>query len=198
MIRTLELSREIKVFTAVIVITSLAYLAITTREPQRSGPPLKLTPVESLEQGKDYDLSITLITADARDLACASDTKVGDLHCGFTLNGRPWKDPEGTQGKPSDVLVPYMTHDNVLFLIAGLWQEPALEKRLKEEPYEERVDGGELKRWERDQLRRFTATCKVNLVEKMETFKTRWELGKPFGDGRNTWVGKPRDCKIAD
>jgi hypothetical protein len=189
MIRTLELSREIKVFLAVISVTSVFYIYMTTREPPRIGPPPKVTPTADLDVGKEFEMTLTLITADERDLGCAADEKVGEFHCGFQAAARPWRESNGDPGKAEDTLQPYMTIDNVNFLIPGLWKEPAVAKRLSEEPYA---------KYERDQLRRFNATCKMKIEGKMPKFKVRWEMNRPWGDSENVWIGSVRECKVSD
>ncbi len=53
-------------------------------------------------------------------------------------------------------------------------------------------------KYERDQLRRFNATCKMKIEGKMPKFKVRWELNRPWGDSENVWIGSVRECKISD
>ncbi len=187
-IRSLDLSPEIIVFMVVISITSAIYLFLNTREPAR--PDLRVTPTGDLAVGKTIDISVTLVTADQRDLACAADDMVGTAHCAFNMMSRPFTLPSGeTPTKPDDIIQPFMTTDNVLFLIPGLWQEPAIAARAATEPYT---------KWERDQLHRFAATCKLSIQGKLDKFKTRWQLMAPFGDGSNAWVGRLSGCKVEE
>jgi hypothetical protein len=186
MIRTLALSRELKVFLAVTTVLTAAYLYATTGEHTRKHAKTAQTPAD-VPVGKTVDLSITLITADATGLACGSDTKVGNARCAFKGDGTPYPKDDT---EPKDIIAPYMTADNVLFLIPGLWQEPALAKRLQDEPPA---------KYERDQLRRFNANCKFTSEQKLPNFKVRWQPTAGWGDKNEpATVGRISDCKIED
>src|SRR3712207_7348631 len=50
-------------------------------------------------------------------------------HCAFKYDGKPWPKGEG-----EEIIAPYMTVDNQFLLVADLFKEPALQKRLQEEP----------------------------------------------------------------
>lgn len=188
-IRTLRLSREIWIFLGVTSLMSGVYLTMTTGETARQAvKPESLTPTD-LAPGRVIDAGITLITADAFGLSCGSDTKVaGEYHCAFGTNGTAYKSADGAPSKPEQVLSPYMTVDNVLFLIPGLWQQPVLKKRLEDEPPS---------KFTREQLeeRRFTVTCKLKVVEKLQNFKVRWSPTQSWGDRDQAWVGTVTDCK---
>ena len=41
--------------------------------------------------GVEADVEITLITADAKRLSCASDTEIEGVHCAYGANKRPWR-----------------------------------------------------------------------------------------------------------
>ena len=186
MIRTLALSRELKVFLAVTTVMSAAYLYATTGEHTKKNARTVQTPSE-VAPGKTVELTITLVTADASGLACANDSKVGAARCAFMGDGSPFPKDETA---PKDIIAPYMTADNILFLIPGLWEEPALAKRLVEEPPE---------KFERDQLRRFNATCKFTAEQKLQNFKVRWQTGAGWGDKPEpATVGRISDCKLED
>lgn len=131
-----------------------------------------------LEKGKEIDAAITLITADAVDLACAAEGPVAGSRCGYDSDGRP---------VPADlpVLAPYMTVDNVLFLVPDLWKEPALARRLAEDPPRER-----------ERSKRFTARCRMKLVEKASNFSVRWARDADWGFQKDAWVGTISRCKI--
>ncbi|HEY0839356.1 MAG TPA: hypothetical protein VGD74_04160, partial [Vulgatibacter sp.] len=55
--------------------------------------------------GKSVPVRITLVTADAFDLACAADDPVGNARCAFTKDGKPTEAARSGVG----VLAPYMT-----------------------------------------------------------------------------------------
>jgi hypothetical protein len=187
-IRTLSLSKEMKVFLAVTGFMSVLYLGLHTGEQTRKGVKTFGTPPD-LETGKMVDVSITLITADASGLACSSDQQIGPMHCAFKADGRPWPKEEGEAGSPENIIAPYMTVDNTLFLVPGLWTEPALAKRLVEEPPT---------KFDREQLRRFNANCKMKVEGKMNSFKVRWQPGTPWGDRDAAWVGRLSGCTLQD
>jgi len=132
---------------------------------------------------KTVEAPITLITSDREDLACAMGKAVGQYKCQFRAAGQPW--PEAPAAK--DKLAPYFTTDRQMFLIPGLFEQPALAARYKSEPPTGKP---------RDQLKRFVARCHLRLVEKVEGFQTRWMSDATFGPGDAAWVAEPQDCKI--
>jgi hypothetical protein len=143
----------------------------------------------SLGAGRTVDVGITLVTADSRDLACASDETVAGARCLYDAKGT-LRDglPTGDEaGRAADVLAPYMTTDNVLFLVPGLFAEPAIAKRFAEEP----------PTVSRDRLKRFTAHCQLKIEARAKDLAVRWEPTAAFGpqpDG--AWVGRVSSCSI--
>ncbi|MDW8251754.1 MAG: hypothetical protein RMJ98_20860 [Myxococcales bacterium] len=189
-VRTLHLSREIWIFLLVTTCMSVVYLHMMTGENARRRAKVESITPTTLNAGQVIDAAITLISADAHRLACASDTKVGDAHCAFGADLKPWQSKEGDPPtRPENEIAPYMTVDNVLFLIPGLFTQPVLKKRLEDEP-----PG----KYTRDELesRRFTVTCKLKLEQKFEKFKVRWDVGQPWGDRSDAWFGTVSDCKM--
>jgi hypothetical protein len=177
------------IFLGVTSLTSIVYLVMTTGESARqSVKQPDLTP-KTITKGQVIDAGITLVTADAYGLSCASDTKIEGYHCGFKLAGTPWKSDDASADKPENIIAPYMTVDNVLFMIPGLFTQPVLKKRLADEPPS---------KFTREQLeeRRFTVTCKLKAVEQMKHFKVRWGSTQPFGDRDEAWLGTVTDCKL--
>ena len=132
---------------------------------------------------KTVDAPITLITSDREDLACALGKAVGQYKCEFRAPGQAW--PEAPAAK--DKLAPYFTTDRQMFLIPGLFEQPALAARYKSDPPTGKP---------RDQLKRFVARCHLHLVEKVDAFQTRWATGTPFGPADGAWVAEPEDCKV--
>lgn len=177
------------IFLGVTSVMSVIYLVMNTGDTAKNRvKPAQLTPTK-LEAGQVIDAGLTLITADATGLSCASDTKIGDYHCGFKADGSSWRTEDGSADKPENVLAPYMTVDNVLFLIPGLFTQPVLDKRLKDEP------PGRFTRKELES-RRFTVTCKLKAVEELKGFKVRWAPGQGWGNRDAAWVGSVDDCKL--
>jgi len=132
---------------------------------------------------KTVDAPITLVTSDREDLACAMGKAVGHYKCQFRAAGQPW--PEAPAEK--DKLAPYFTTDRQMFLIPGLFEQPALAARYKSEPPAGKP---------RDQLKRFVARCRLRLIEKVEGFQTRWMTDANFGPADSAWVAEPEECKI--
>ncbi len=181
MIRTLQLSREIIAFLVVTGVLSVAYLGLNTGDKGARSQAV----LPSFSAGKTMDTSITLITADAAGLSCASDEAVGNAHCAFKYDGKPWPKGEG-----EEIIAPYMTVDNQFLLVADLFKDPALQKRLQEEPPNQA---------KREELRRFNANCKLRIDQKLTKLKVRWQPWAGWGDqnGEN-WVGHVSDCNVTD
>ncbi|HEU4406609.1 MAG TPA: hypothetical protein VFS43_15185 [Polyangiaceae bacterium] len=182
MIRTLQLSREAIAFLAVTGVLSVAYLGLNTGDKGPRSQPVAPT----FSVGKTMDVSITLITADSLRLACASDDAFGNAHCAFKYNGERWE-----RGQGEEIIAPYMTVENQFLLVADLFKEPALQKRLQEEPPQGKVD----------ELRRFNAHCKLKVEHKLGRLKVRWD-NPPRGawgdhDDAN-WFGRVSDCTVTD
>lgn len=193
-IRSLALSTEAKIFLGVVSVLSVAYIysfAAPSRQANATG--IKITPPK-LDVGTSSELALTLISADAYRLSCASDTVTKYGRCGFTASGEAYKGDPALA--PETTLVPYMTADNVLVLIPGLWKQPLLAKRLEDEP-PGTVSNDQM------ELRRFTTTCKVEIVDKMKDFKVRWisqgQFGQPHSQGNpvdTAPIGKASDCRM--
>lgn len=136
-------------------------------------------------EGAVVDADITLITSDRDDLACAMPRAVKGLRCELESADRAWV----AQPSRAEMLAPYFTTDRRMYLIAGLFEQPALKARVQAEPPEGRP---------RDSLRRFTAQCKLRLVEKAAKFDVRWERGQPWNPAGDAWVGTPITCRVLD
>ena len=147
-------------------------------------------PVANWQLGSEADVQITLITADARRLACAHDAVIEDVHCGYTANKRPWR---RTPGEPFDdndesVIQPYRTADtNTLILVSGLWAQPELAMRLHREP----PNVGNV-----DKHLRFVAYCRVRFIGELTNVATRWDTGAKWGEDPKGLVAKPLSCTL--
>jgi hypothetical protein len=180
------------IFLGVTTVMSSVYLFATTSNiaTSRVKPDVITPPPEKLKLGDVIDAGLTLVTADAFGLSCAADAKTaGNAHCAFNGQSTPWKAENEAQGKPENVIAPYMTVDNVLFLIPGLFTQPVLKKRLEDEPPAKFTK-------EQMEERRFTVTCKLKVEQKFEKFKVRWGNSQPWGDRDEAWVGSVSDCKM--
>lgn len=140
--------------------------------------------VRGIGEGKTVSVDITLVTADANDLACAGDFTISGARCAFDREGNPWKEPAS-----GGLLAPYMTTNNTLLLVPDLFSEPAIAKRLEEEPPAGKA---------RSALRRFVATCQLHVEKKAKDFYVRWVPTAAWGHRAEAWVGKVSDCSIRD
>jgi hypothetical protein len=135
--------------------------------------------------GKDttLDVPITLVTSDRDDLGCAFSSSVGGYRCEAKADGAHWPEPP----VPKDRLAPYYSEDRRLFLIPGLFEQPAIAARFREEDPTGR---------RRESLRRFSARCKLRLVQRADGFKVRWLRDDSWHDSGPAWVAEATDCEI--
>ncbi len=169
---------------AIIVVTGLL-AAFLLSSALGEGSRARKTPV-TRKAGTVLDVSITLVTADVSDLACASDAEVDGARCAFDSSGAVRDGVPAQPGTDPAVLAPYMTTDNVLFLVPGLFAEPAVAKRLAAEP----------PKGSRESLERFEASCRLKLVGKVDELAVRWEPGQSFSPRTAEWVGRVSGCTI--
>ncbi len=135
--------------------------------------------------GTIVDAPITLVTSDRNDLGCAARAAFGRYRCGYQAADRPWPDPPA----PADLLAPYYTGDRRLFLIPGLFEQPAVAARYRRE-----IPTGR----SRASLRRFVADCKVRLLTRAEGFEVRWVRGDGWHPSGPGWVAAPVRCSVQD
>jgi hypothetical protein len=147
-------------------------------------------PAATWEVGAEADVEITLITADAKRLACAHDTELEGLHCAYTANKRPWRRTPNAPLDDNDehVIQPYRTADtNQLILVSGLWAEPELALRLHREP----PNVGDV-----DKNLRFVAYCHVRFTGELTNISTRWDTSAKWGEDPKAFVAKPVRCTL--
>lgn len=127
------------------------------------------------------DVELTLITSDRYELACSSASTVGRYACGFDGTGKPRSLDE------SETLRPYMTVGRKVYLIPALFLQPSVERRYKAEPAA----------LPREQLRRFSAKCKLRKVGELEGFKLRWAEKSPWSEPQTADVVTAETCEVA-
>lgn len=147
-------------------------------------PNLTIRPPAGFAAGKSATVRITLVTADAFDLGCAADFTVAGGRCAFGKDGKPSAPPQPEDG---GILVPYMTLDNVLLLIPDLWKEPALAERLNEEDPQGKA---------RSALKRFNATCRLEIDRRVKDFFVRWLPTAAWSPQPSAWAGRISNCVI--
>ena len=123
---------------------------------------------------------ITLVTSDRTDVECIGPNEIKGMHCGFSNENKTW---------PSDekiTLRPYLTLDRHLYLVPGLFLEPAILNRFQ----------SELPNKPHDQLKRFTAHCTIKVIGKMAGVRTRFFANTAWSNPEEVEVGTVSDCKI--
>jgi len=129
---------------------------------------------EGWRLGATRMIEVTLIREDRKTLACSSERSFGDVHCGFHMGGQPFG---GEPEKDPNVLQPFNTIKNELFLAAGLWQTPILSGTLPAE--------------------RFTVVCNYHVVGVLKAVSLRWSLTGSFSPvDQSVAVGTVSDCVI--
>lgn len=161
------------------------FLVWTTLDP---GLLVKKTKGTGLRVGSVLDVSITLVTTDVAELACASDAEVAGAKCQFDAYGA-LRTPDERPAARAELFAPYMTTDNVLFLVRGMFAEPAVAKRLVDEP------PGSLPKGEQV---RFVAACKLTLEGRVTELGVRWEKGAAFGPREPAWAGRVSECSVTN
>ncbi|HKQ67703.1 MAG TPA: hypothetical protein VJT73_00115 [Polyangiaceae bacterium] len=140
-------------------------------------------PARTFNEGQDTDVSITLVSTDAKALACASAEELKDHHCEYESKTQRWSKPAGN----NDILAPYKTTDDALILVAGLFNDPALRQRLVIDPP---VFGTE--------HIRFVANCKMHVDGKLKSVDVRWATNGQWQSNADVPVGVVKDCFLSD
>ncbi len=128
---------------------------------------------EGWHLGSTKMIEVTLVREDKKNLACASDKSFGPVHCGYHANSQPWASPD----TDPNVLQPFNTVKNELFLAAGLWEAPILQGSLP--------------------TQRFTVVCNYHVVGVLRTVSLRWSATGNFSPvDQSVAVGNLTDCVI--
>jgi hypothetical protein len=143
---------------------------------------MQRTPGEpSGQSGSTVAADITLITSDRADVDCAAASGIDPYRCGFSDENMPW------HGDEVNKLKPFYTTDRHLYLVPGLFLQPALETRFKSEP----PDGKP-----RDTLKRFTAKCNLKIAGKVGGVRVRWLATGAWSNPEEVEVATVIDCKV--
>jgi hypothetical protein len=126
------------------------------------------------------EAAITLITSDRNDVDCAFDTALDGMRCAFVTPEKP------VQVDEKNKLQPFYTVDRRLFLVPGLFLEPAIELRFKSEPPTK----------PREQLTRFVARCKLRIQKPVTNVRVRWTARDNFGDPQPAEIATVVECKV--
>jgi hypothetical protein len=141
---------------------------------------MQRTPQEPSTPGSTVSAEITLITSDRADVDCSAAAGIDKYKCGFSDENMAWN------GDEKDKLKPYYTTDRHLYLIPGLFTQPALQERYKSEPPDK----------PRDLLKRFTAKCNLKILGKVGGVKVRWLANGTWGNPEEVEAATVVDCKV--
>jgi hypothetical protein len=141
---------------------------------------MQRTPQEPNKPGSTVEAEITLVTSDRADVDCAAAAGIGAYRCGFSDENMAWN------GDEKDKLKPYYTTDRHLYLIPGLFLQPAVQERYKAEPPDK----------PRDLLKRFTAKCNLKILGKVGGVKVRWLASGAWGNPEEVEAATVIDCKV--
>ena len=123
---------------------------------------------------------LTLVTADRNELECAAANGFQNYHCGFA------DEKQARQVEERQKLRPFMTVDRQLYLIPGLFLEPAISQRYNSEPPNK----------PRPELKRFTAKCTIKVVGELDGVKLRWAPEGTWEPAKKFPIANVSDCKI--
>jgi hypothetical protein len=143
-----------------------------------------------LSVGATTEVDLTVVSADAKRLTCASDKEIEGLHCAIYGDKRkPWPRPTDViDDNLEHIVQPYRTAaNNQLVLVAGLWAEPVIATRIHQEPNETVPVKHQA---------RFTARCKVKVVGKLDEVWLRWDVAQQWYKENNTAVARVESCTI--
>ena len=123
--------------------------------------------------GGVFDVTITLVKDDAVNLACGAGGDVAGRKCEYQN-----KTDKSDGIDDAHLLKPYTTTDQVQFLAAGLWSQPALDKaKLPSD--------------------RFSVQCKYHVEGTFKSPLIRWNPTSPWGEKNPDWnTGYVSDCKL--
>jgi hypothetical protein len=150
------------------------------------------TDTAAWQTGQKSKLILTVVTADANALTCASTQSFEGKHCAFKSESEPWpREPQAPfDDNKATIIQPYRTWlDNKLILVSGVWAQPSLAMRVHREP------PGNLSP---DKLARFTAECQVHFAGKMDKPALRWAPGQSWGNEQPTMVAVADECHVID
>jgi hypothetical protein len=130
--------------------------------------------------GHKASADITLVTSDRAEVECVASNDFKGMHCGYSSETKAWPGDEKT------MLRPYLTLDRHLYLVPGLFLEPAILNRFQ----------SELPNKPREQLKRFTAHCTITVIGKVAGVRTRFFANSDWSNPEEVEVGTVSDCKI--
>lgn len=144
------------------------------------------------QTGAKDTIRLTVVTADAASLTCASPESFEGRHCAYKSENELWpREPQAPlDDNKANTIQPYRTWlDNKLILVSGVWSFPSTAMRLHREP------PGNLPT---DKLARYVTECKVHFAGKMEKPTLRWQPGQSWNTEQATMVAIADDCQVIE
>ncbi len=130
-------------------------------------------------EGQVVDAPITLVPKDRTELSCAYPSAVGPYRCEFEGPDKAWADMPPRDER----LTPYMTSDQILYLVPGLFEVPEVKARAADKTRRKK---------------RFAAHCKLRLLKRVDKVGTRWGRKNGWGRAGPAWIGEPLSCVIEE
>ena len=159
----------------------------------RSDPnPAPTHPKPVMVTGAEIDAPITLVTADRNDLACVHEKDEQGFHCEYATQDKTWAEAHSDDPNAKDrkkLLAPYKTIDDITLLIPGLFEDPAIDERYRDEP------PGKLPK---DKLNRFTAQCKIKLLGEVDQVWVRWWPKQGWQGPQKIWMATASNCQVSE
>src|SRR5437868_10141507 len=110
-------TREIRNYVGIVIAALFVWALYSEFYYRREAPQQR-----ALAEGQDVDVAITLVSTDAKALACASAEEVKGRHCEYQSRSERWSKPSTTGRSPTaDTLAPYKTTDDILLLVPALF-----------------------------------------------------------------------------
>jgi|GEM_PF-607940 len=150
------------------------------------------TDVAAWQTGAKATIRLTVVTADAASLTCASTQVFEGKHCSMKSETEAWPREPGAplDDNKVNIIQPYRTWlDNKLIMVSGVWSHPSVAYRLHQEP------PGNLPS---DKLARFVVECEAHFAGQMEKPVLRWQPGQSWGTEVPTMVAVTDSCKVIE
>lgn len=130
------------------------------------------------EEGSKHIVDITLVGNDHDNLACSIDGDVAGLTCS---HGPDQKQVRAEPARETDTrLQPMTTKDHLTILVAGVWSQPEVQKKVKKAK----------------PTTRFTASCQVVLRGSVEKARVRWKRGEAWMPATHVPVMAAESCTV--
>jgi hypothetical protein len=126
--------------------------------------------------GRSVVASLAVAPSDRHALACALDRPIGQRRCAYRSDTGAAPAVE-----PRDLIQPFVTSEGETLLVAGFFEMPPIATRLVRQYSNAR----------------FTARCKLRLVEQVKDVRVRLHPAEPWSSpDEPLWMAEPESCRI--